>query len=419
MRMETDWDVIVVGGGLAGLAAASTATQAGSRVVVLEAHQAGGRAKTVERQGFRLNMGGHALFAGGPGMAVLRALGVTPVGTPPPLSHYRALSSGAQHLLPTGPTSLMRTDLVGARSKAQLVRLLGLLPRIDTAVLARTAFADWLTDRRLRPDAEAVVRALVRLSTYTDDVSEFSAGAAVAQLQLAGRSGVLYLHGGWEQLVTSLSSGLPVRTGVQVTGVDRVGDHVVVQTGEGTLSARRVVLATGGPPAIRRLLPADPDWGDLGAPVTAACLDLGVARVPEPGYVLSLDDPVYASVHSPPARLAPEGQAVVAAIRYGARVAADDRAQLESLVAEAGVRSDDVVTRRFLANMTVAGTLPRAGNGGLPGRPAITATATPGVIMAGDWVGPIGLLADAALASGQAAGLLAGHNRSDAPTMVP
>jgi hypothetical protein len=314
---------------------------------------------------------------------------------------------------------LLRTGLVGARSKAQLVRLLGLLPRIDTAALARTALADWLQARRLRPDAEAVVRALVRLSTYTDDVSEFSADAALAQLQLAGRSGVLYLHGGWEQLVTALSSGLLVRTGVEVTRVGRVDDRVAVHTGEGTLTAGGVVLATGGPAAVRRLLPDDPDWGDLGAPVTEACLDLGVARVPEPGYVLSLDDPVYASVHSPPARLAPEEQAVVAAIRYGSRTAAEDRAQLEGLVAEAGVGGDDVVTRRFLADMTVAGTLPRAGNGGLPGRPAITATATPGVVMAGDWVGPVGLLADAALASGQAAGLLAGRHRSDAPTAVP
>jgi phytoene dehydrogenase-like protein len=416
--METDLDVIVVGGGLAGLAAASTAAQAGSRVVVLEAHQAGGRAKTVERQGFRLNMGGHALYVGGPGMAVLRALGVTPVGAPPPLSRYRALTSGTLHLLPTGPASLLRTDLFGARSKAQLVRLLGLLPRVDTAVLARTAFADWLTDRHLRPDAEAVVRALVRLSTYTDDISEFSADAAVAQLQLAGGGGVLYLHGGWEQLVSSLSSGLQVRTGVEVTGVDRIGDHVAVHTGDGTLAAPRVVLATGGPSAIRRLLPADPSWGDLGPPVTAACLDLGVDRVPEPGYVLSLDDPIYASVHSPPARLAPEGQALVSAIRYGSRVAGEDRAQLEDLVADAGVRTDNVVTRRFLASMIVSGTLPRASNGGLAGRPAITATATPGVVMAGDWVGPAGLLADAALASGQAAGRLAGRHQSGATTIM-
>jgi pyruvate/2-oxoglutarate dehydrogenase complex dihydrolipoamide dehydrogenase (E3) component len=57
--------------------------------------------------------------------------------------------------------------------------------------------------------------------------------------------------------------------------------------------------------------------------------------------------------------------------------------------------------------MVVAGAAPIAERGGLGGRPAIDATGLPGVYLAGDWVGPTGLLADAALASGQAAALRA------------
>jgi phytoene dehydrogenase-like protein len=417
-RRETEWDVIVIGAGLAGLAAAATAELAGCRVLVLEAHQAGGRSRTVERQGFILNMGAHALSVGGPGMAALRSLGVNPVGAPPPLVQYQALASGSRHLLPTGPSTLWRSHLIGRRSKAQLIGVLVRLPRTSPEPLRSTSMADWLSRFHLRPDAEAVVRALIRLSTYTDDIEALSADAGVAQLQVAARGGVLYLDGGWAQLIGSLSVGLQVRTGVRVSAVDRAGSRVEVHTGEGTLSASTVVLATGAPQAIRRLLPVDPGWGDLGGPVTAACLDLGVNRVPSPGYVLSLDDPIYVNVQAPPARQAPEGQAVVAAIRYGARGRDEDRDQLEQLVAEAGVRAEDVVTRRFLADMTVAGTLPRARNGGLPGRPSMTDTGISGVVMAGDWVGPVGLLADAALASGRAAGRHAGRQRSESTKMV-
>ncbi len=411
--MEPAWDVIVVGAGLAGLAAAATARQGGARVLVLEAHQAGGRARTVDRQGFTLNLGAHALYAGGAGAAVLASLGVTPTGTPPPLDRYRALASGALHLLPTGPSSLAKTRLLGARGKAQMLGLLGRMSRANPNRLHDTSLAHWLDRFHLRDDVDAVARALVRLSTYSADVEAVSAGAVVAQMQLAARGGVLYLDGGWTQLVESLRIGVEVRQGAAVTGVDSDGGPVAVHTDEGTMHARGVVVATGAPPAVARLLPADPGWGDLGPPVTAACLDLGVGRVPDPGYVLSVDDPTYVTVQSPPARQAPEGQAVVAAIRYGTRDASSDRAQLEALVAEAGVRPDEVETRRFLAEMTVAGTLPRATSGGLRGRPSVTATGVPGVAVAGDWVGPVGLLADAALASGQAAGKHAAGRLSD------
>jgi hypothetical protein len=105
--------------------------------------------------------------------------------------------------------------------------------------------------------------------------------------------------------------------------------------------------------------------------------------------------------------MAPSGGAVVCALRYGARSAALDRPDLEELVALAGVRADDVVTDRFLASMTVTGTQPLARLGGLAGRPGVDATGTDGLFLAGDWVGPDGLLADASLASGRSAGLAA------------
>ena len=416
--MTTDADVIVVGAGLAGLTAAAAARQAGRRVLVVEAHLPGGRARTVEREGFTLNMGAHALYRNGAGTKVLAALGITPEGAAPPLAHYRALAGGTLHVLPTGPASLLRTGVVGARSKAQLVGLLGRLPRLRVEALARTTVAEWLQGCHLRPDAESVVRALLRLSTYSDDVETFSAGAALGQLQLATNGGVLYLHRGWSQLSDGLSRSLTVRAGVDVQGLDHRGDRVEVRTSGGTLVAPRVVVATGGPAAVRRILPTEPDWGELGPPVTAACLDLGLSREPDPGYVLSLDDPVYATMQSPPAHQTLGHGAVMATIRYGARNATADRSQLEGLAQVAGVDDRNVVVRRFLAHMTVCGALPVASAGGLAGRPDIEDTGVPGITMAGDWVGPVGLLADASLASGYRAGRQAGRDRPGSTKMV-
>ena len=57
--------------------------------------------------------------------------------------------------------------------------------------------------------------------------------------------------------------------------------------------------------------------------------------------------------------------------------------------------------------MVVTGAIPTAANGGLAGRPGAEVPGLPGAFVAGDWVGPVGMLADAALASGVHAGRLA------------
>lgn len=402
----TPTDVLVIGAGLAGLTAAATASAAGASVLVLEAHNPGGRARVTGRDGFTFNHGGHALYVAGEGYGILRRLGVQPQGARPPLDAYHLLMDGALHRMPVGPTSLLRTTALSPRSKATLAKLLARMPRLDPADHAGISVDDWIADHDLRHDAVKVLRALVRIGTYGDRLDELSAGAAIQQLQRSLAKGVLYLHGGWAQLIDGLRAQVEVRTGVPVAAIaDATASGVEVRLIDGqVIVARQVVLAAGAPAACAALLPDAADWGDVGDPVTASCLDLGVRGVPSPGYVLGVDEPVYGTVQSPPARQAPEGDAVVAVLRYGARAAEEDRPQLEGWLSHVGVRREDVVTSRFLARMTVVGAAPRAANGGLAGRPTMTSTGVPGVLLAGDWVGPDGMLVDASFASGHAAG---------------
>ena len=406
--MRADWDVIVIGAGLAGLAAGATATRAGCRTLVLEAHLPGGRARVAKRDGFVFNRGIHALYQGGAGWVVLRSLGIEPQGSSPPLGRYQALVGGEFHLLPTGPGSLHRTTLLGRKDKLALGALLARLPVLHPDQHAGASVSQWILGAGLGPAAVAAFHALVRLTTYASDMNTFAADAAIAQLQRAAR-GVLYLDGGWAQLTAGLAALCRVGAGVKVTGVRPAAGRVEVATSSGPLTARSAIIAAGRPAAAIKLLPADPGWGDLGPEVTAACLDVGVRRVPDPGYVLGIDAPVYAAIQSPPARQAPAGQAVAGAVRFGATEARADRAVLGAHLARAGVRDEDVVTSRFLPRMVVAGAAPIAARGGLGGRPPTNGTGLPGLYVAGDWVGPAGLLADAALASGHAAAIRAVH----------
>ena len=411
----TSTDVVVIGAGLAGLTAAVTAQAAGASVVVLEGQEPGGRARVTERDGFTFNLGAHALYVGGEAMDVLHRLRIRPQGSPPPLRQYRLLHEGELHLMPAGPGSLLRTTALRPRSKMALAALLARLPKLDPSALAGRSVDEWIGDLDLRDDGAAVFRALLRIGTYADDLSTFDAGAAAQQLQRAAAKGVIYLDGGWAQLIDGLRRRVDVRSGIKVRAVADAG---VVETDAGTLHARSVVVAAGPPAACAAVLPADPHWGDVGEPLYAAALDVGVRGVPSPGYVLGVDAPVYGTTQSPPARQAPEGDSVVAVLRYGTRNATDDRAQLEAWLPHLGVAPEAIVTSRFLARMAVVGAAPLARNGGLAGRPAVTATGVDGTFLAGDWVGPQGHLADAAFASGAAAGRAAARPASAAPVTM-
>jgi hypothetical protein len=182
----------------------------------------------------------------------------------------------------------------------------------------------------------------------------------------------------------------------------------VLETARGELTCRSVTLAAGGPAEAERLLgSAGVPAGDFPGPgdaLTAAALDLGLARpLQQVALLFSFDEPLYLSQHAPPADLAPPGSAVVQVLRYGARSAQGDRADLSAHAAAAGIALDEVAAQRFLARMTVAHSVPTPERGGLAGRPPVSISDAEGVFLAGDWVGARGQLADASVAAAEEA----------------
>ncbi len=418
---DLDVDVAVVGGGVAGVVAAAEAARAGARVVLLEARgHLGGRADTVERDGFRLNSGPHALYAAGAAKQAADRLGLGLGGHRPPLEDARGRLGDALHALPTGPRSLLASKLLGPRSKAQFGRLFGAMAAGKLAPAETDTVGRWLDSLTDRDDVRALLAALVRLSTYSNAEDTFSATAAAAQLR-AGNDGVLYLDGGWQDLVEGIAGAavehgatLHTDSGVQVLAPLALpdGDGWALYTAEHAVTASAVILAV--PPAVAgRLLSTagdgvhPPIYGDLGPAVTAACLDLGTAAPAPTRFCLGIDRPLYLSPHTPPANLAPVGAALVSIAAYLA--ADDDRAPagIEAELVEhaqcCGVDVDGALLRRYLHRMVVTQAMPLAVRGGLAGRPPVTVPDHLGVFVAGDWVGPEGLLADASAASGTAA----------------
>lgn len=404
--MDTRNEIHVIGAGLAGLAAAAFVARAGLPVVVHETRERlGGRATTDERDGFRFDQGPHALYRGGAAERVLAELGITPRGAAPRTQGV-LVRDGRLHRSPAGAVSLLRTSAVGPRGKAELARLLATIGRVRPADHADRTAQDWMDGTLQDERARQVLAMLVRLTTYGNHPDVMSADVAIQMLQVGVGPGVRYLERGWDQLVDALAAapGVTIARGEPVRELP---------------DAAAVIVAAGSPAAAARL--AGIPGGELavGPPAEVACLDLGIRGMPPHPIALGLDVPVYASLHSAPGGRAPEGHSVVAVAEYLGRDVEPSSERLEAFAATMGIAEGSIVTRRYLHRMVACTAIPVASLGGLPGRPGIDALARSadrtGVFVAGDWVGPEGHLADAALASARAAAMAAVHHVERSP----
>jgi len=408
-------DTIVVGAGLAGLCATVHLAKAGHEVLLLEQHSdVGGRARTDNLDGWLFNHGAHALYRNGLGHGALRALGIEPRGELAPLDGAQVAIDGRTTVLPIDVNGIARTKALSARGKVGFAKLMAGLAKLDPVDYSDVSVDEWLA--QYRPDVAALTKAVVRLATYAAATDLLSADVAIGQLQRSG-DGVLYLHGGWAQLCSQLVdeaiiAGAEIRKGIQVGAIEETATGNAVAVDGRTHEATTVIVAAGGPELTARLLGLESAvFGETGPPPQAAVLDLALDAMPaNHRFILGVDEPTYFSVHSPPARLAPDGKVAAVAMRY---LASDDdgtpdehRESLERIAALAGIGTP--VRSRFLRRMTVTNGLPVASAGGLAGRPGTTIAGRPGVFVAGDWVGDKALLADSSIVSGVAAATAAG-----------
>lgn len=383
----------VIGGGLAGLTAAIEVARRGSPVRLIEQHhELGGRAGTTEKDGFALNFGPHAVYLQGFTYQTLTHWGVMPSGSRPVLADgARMVLDGRAHGFVRSLAGLATCDFLSEPERAEAGRVWTKLA--DPEGGHGLTMAGWLDREVQSPVVRQFFQGLTRLSTYCGQPELQSAEAVLRQVAI-GNAGVTYVDGGWRSMVRNLadyavSLGVRIETGTPAT-----------EAGSGTIlavSSKEVERLTGC------------SLGPL-TPIRMASLDLALEKLPDCAAVfgLGLDQSLYLSAHSEWVKVAPPGGALVHVAKYLGGSESDavrDRAQLEHFadLLIPGWR-EQVHFARFLPEMVVTHSVT-----GLTPRPDVDALGLDGVRIAGDWVGPEGMLADTAVASGlrAARGLLA------------
>lgn len=366
--------VEIVGGGIAGLAAAITCAEAGVKVRLREARsELGGRGQSIAGP-YRANLGPHALYSDGVLWDWLGQRRLRPPTARPPSKGMRWHLDGRPRRVP--PVRML--------ARAQIMR-----PR---RAPVEEDFRTWCSEVA-DPATAAQLSAASAVFAFTHDPGSLSAAFVwerAKRVLLRFPPAARYPLGGWRYLIERLSLHAR-RLGVQIETGDRVA----------TLADPPVIVATDLP-AARRLLD-DPSlhW----ASGHTLCLDLGlVARRGDPFIVSDLDNGGWIERFSAAdSCLAPRGEQLVQAQLPLRCSEPPDEARtrlehtLDATFADWRLRT---TWQRRLVMRAQTGALDAPGTTWRD-RPAIDRG--DGVFLAGDMVAAPGLLAEVALNSALAA----------------
>ncbi len=282
--MQQERRIVVVGGGMAGLAAGLAAKANGADVIVLEAGRPGGKVITVREAGFTVETGPDAVVRYKPwALALAKSLGLESaiIGTLPARPSAFIHVGGKSHPMPEGLNVVIPSRL-GPLIKTPLLSPLGKARAALDLVIPRgpegdEAFGEFIR-RRLGREVWERLAAPLTGGIYGGDPERLSLLAAFPQLKALERDHRSLIWGslqtmrrrkvsreggslfasfekGLGQLVEALvhALGESLHLGVEAKRLERTGHGWKVHTSQGILEADGVILAVPAPQAARLL----------------------------------------------------------------------------------------------------------------------------------------------------------------------
>lgn len=420
-----NYDVAIIGGGLAGLTAANFLAREGKKVVVLEkSNRLGGRAMTNHKNGVLLNLGPHGLFMSGDAANIFTELGISlPGGNATKPVQIHGMLNHAVHVVPTDFSSIMSTTLLPWKAKFMFGKLMLKLMKLNIYSIPEVSLKQWVDSEIADPMVRHLFYAICRLSSYVNAPALQLAKPVLKQVKISLQAGVLYIDGGWETIIQKLKAqaeaqGAEIVMNKNVTTIEHHEHYQIIRCSDGTaIHVPNCIVAAPPKEAMNMLNGAEHTslrlWAEEAIPVTACCLDLGIKQLPNPQhqFAIALDQALFFTNQSRAAKLSEDGTLVVSLAKYHNPLEEinvnADKQQLESIMEllHPGWKKE-VVVQQFLPKLTVSHDFPHVKRTENPG-PSIPEMK--GIFIAGDWAGHEEILADAAVASGKRAALEISH----------
>ncbi|WP_416150789.1 phytoene desaturase family protein [Salipaludibacillus sp. HK11] len=416
--MSKSWDVIIIGGGLAGYVAATFVAKANLSVLLLEkGKKVGGRARTDILSDQYFNLGPHALYKNGEAKKILTELGLTLDGKSPKL-HGILVENNKEYAAPFAPVELFSTKYLNWKEKIEWLSILMKIRGLKPDEYANQTFQQFVNQFAKSEKNRALLYTLARLSAYCHAPEMVSAKVIISQIQ-TGMSGVIYLNNGWQMMIDQLHNKAIV-SGVKIqekTSAQQIipleNDQVKIRTSNDEVFYAKHVISTTGPHELSKMIPKNNTYDtdhflSEVTPLKGATLDIALNELPCPKrlFAMGLTNKIYYSVHSTYAQLSKTGLShVLHVFKYHHPNDSLDpieiKNELEHFLEQMQPRWREYeISSRFLPNIIVNQRLPLVGDEQRLQRLKLNDS---GIYVSGDWVSPDSILSEGAISSAKRA----------------
>ncbi|TFF99050.1 MAG: NAD(P)/FAD-dependent oxidoreductase [Promethearchaeota archaeon] len=198
--MKEIYDYIIVGGGISGLHLGALLSRHGRVIIFERSDTVGGRAKVIEKDGFKLDYGIHLIRFGPESALGASLLEINKsISFIKPGRSWAFLKNGERKLYPTGSLmDIVRSDLVPFGKTIRLLLKIKKMDQKKLKPLYDTSLADWYQQENILPKIQTYLTMTSSAVQVNPFPNRSSAGELLKNIQRVLEMGSAYYpQGGW------------------------------------------------------------------------------------------------------------------------------------------------------------------------------------------------------------------------------